>query len=33
MLKDFEDEGNEFSYVIINPPYDLSLKIGDAMYV
>ena len=23
------DESNEFSYVIINPSYDLTLKTGD----
>lgn len=25
------DETNEFSYVIINPSYDLTLKTGDVM--
>jgi hypothetical protein len=28
---DSTDERVEFSYVLINPSYDLSLKIGDIM--
>lgn len=30
-LKDPIDDKAEFSYVIINPPFDLNLKIGDIM--
>lgn len=28
---DSAEESNEFSYVIINPPYDSTLKTGDVV--